>query len=147
MKSLLTVVILLLPLSASTDEVVSKWTGEDGRVHYGDAWTVDEDSDSQKLVIPETFDEASYKAAVARNREYEKEARDRLKRLRKLEKEARRKGKRPLTASEKYDLYLEQEEKKHQLELERKRMRRAEYRRRWRMDCNDSRNATKIACR
>lgn len=147
MKRMLAGVLLFIS-TVSRAETVSKWIDSAGQVHYGDDWTIDQQVESTRLDIHATFDENEYEAAIARYAVYEKEMKKKAEERRKQEKRERKgKGKRPLTDAEKYDLYLEQQEKKHQRELERKRKRRAEVRRRWRMDCNDSRNATKIACR
>jgi len=142
------VFLLLTPVTCPADEAVSKWIDEHGQVHYGDEWTMGRTGGTTTLLIPDTFDEAEYKAAVARYAVYEKELKARRREREKLARKPRRNGgKRPLSDAEKYDLYLEQEEKKRQAELKRRRQRRMEERRRWEMGCNDSRNAVRKACR
>jgi hypothetical protein len=142
------IIVLFFSQTVASAETVSKWIDVNGRLHYGDNWQVKKPASESTLVINDTFDEASYKAASRRYSEYEKELKLKEKQRKDKAKKEKRSGKKaPLTASEKYDLYLEKEEVKKQNELKRKRERRAEARRKWKMDCNDSRNANRIACR
>jgi|GEM_PF-4270106 len=127
---------------------INKWVDSDGQIHYGDDRPLESPASESTLVIHDSFDEESYRAAIKRYAVYEKEVKLKEKKLReKIKKEKRSGKKHPLTESEKYDLYLEKAEAKKQKELMRKRERRAEARRKWKMDCNDSRNANRIACR
>jgi len=148
---LISIVFLLSCHTISMADVYSKWAGPDGQVHYGDTWTVESPATESRLVIYDTFDEESYRAARQRYAEDEKERRAREKKRRdktKKANKARRSGRqRPLSDAEKYERYLEQQEKKKQQELQRKRERRKEVRHRWNLNCNDSRYAGTRACR
>lgn len=148
---LIFIVFLLSCHTISVAEVFTKWTDPDGQVHYGDDWTVASPATESRLVIYDTFDEESYRAALRRHAEDEKERRAREKKHRNKTKKAnkaRRSGRqRPLNDAEKYERYLEQQEKKKQQELQRKRERRKEVRQRWNLNCNDSRYAGTRACR
>ena len=139
---------LILFQAVASAETISKWTDANGRVHYGDNRPLESPVSESELTIQNTFDEDSYKAASRRYNEYEKELKLKEKQRKDNAKKVKRSAKKPpLSASEKYDLYLENEEQKERVELERKRERRADARRKWKMDCHDSRNANRISCR
>lgn len=144
--------ILILSLflchSAAAAEIVSRWTDSNGQVHYGDQPPTDEIDSHRQLVIEDTFDESAYEAAVKRYVLYEEEQKAREKLRRKLHKEQRKRHRQPqLSESDKYDLYMERQDELKREELSRKRARRADSRRKWRLDCYDSANAGNKACR
>lgn len=142
------IILVFFSQTAFSAEIVTRWTDADGRVHYGDRAPADYVESQTRLVIEDTYDEASYQAASRRYELYAQELKEREKQRRKLEKEARRAGRKlPLSDADKYDLYMERQERMEQEELQRKRERRAAVRRKWKMDCHDPANAGKIACR
>jgi hypothetical protein len=142
------IILVFFSQTAFAAEIVTRWTDADGRVHYGDRAPADDVESQTRLVIEDTYDEASYQAASRRYELYEQELKAREKQRRKLEKEARRAGRKPpLTDADNYELYMERQERMEREELQRKRERRAAVRRKWKMDCHDPANAGKIACR
>jgi alpha-galactosidase/6-phospho-beta-glucosidase family protein len=139
---------LLLCQTAVAAEIVSRWTDSNGQVHYGDHPPLHEIDSHSQLVIEDTFDESAYNAAVQRYSLYEKEqkAMEKLRRKRLKEQRALHRDV-PLSESDKYDLYMDRQDELKREELDRKRARRADSRRKWRLDCYDPANAGKKACR
>ena len=139
-------IVLLQPAYAA--DVVTRWTDENGQVHYGDHLPMNEVTSHRQMVIEDSYDQEAYDAAIARYVLYEKELKQREKQRKELEKQRRgRGGKAPLTEADKYDLYMERQDELKRQELERKRKRRADTRRKWKLNCYDQANIGKAACR
>lgn len=93
MKIILYALLVSLPVISSAD-TVNKWTGKDGKTHYGDKMAAKHVKGKDALNIQDTYDQQSYDEGVQRHNETEKYGnkleKERVTEEKELEKEKRK---------------------------------------------------------